>query len=105
MTKESHQKQNLLPNFIGLSLLHFNLLRKRKTIILFNSLKNTKQLHVVSNQKSKEGGHLGGSVSESLPLAQVMIPGSWDRVQHRAPCGEPASPSAGVSASLCVSHY
>ena len=23
-------------------------------------------------------GHLGGSVAEHLPLAQVMIPGSWD---------------------------
>ena len=49
------------------------------------------------------GGHLGGSVVESLPLAQVVIPGSWDLVLHRAPCGEPASPSACVSASLCVS--
>ena len=25
-------------------------------------------------------GHLGGSVVEHLPLAQVMIPVSWDRV-------------------------
>ena len=31
-------------------------------------------------------GHLGGSVVEHLPLAQVVIPGSWDRVPHRAPC-------------------
>ena len=43
-------------------------------------------------------GHLGGSVVEDLPLAQVMIPGSWDRVPHRAPCF-----SLYVSASLCVS--
>ena len=27
-------------------------------------------------------GHLGGSVVEHLPLAQGMIPGSWDRVPH-----------------------
>ena len=48
-------------------------------------------------------GRLGGSVVEHLPLAQGMIPGSWDQVPHRASCMEPASPSAYVSASLCVS--
>ena len=37
-----------------------------------------------------------------LPSAQVMIPGSWDRVLHWAPCEEPACPSAYVSASLCL---
>ena len=47
-------------------------------------------------------GRLGGSVVEHLPSAQVVIPGSWDRVPHRAPCREPASPSACVSASLSV---
>ena len=46
--------------------------------------------------------HLGGSVLEHLP--QVMIPGSWDWVTHWALQGEPASPSAYVSAFLCVSH-
>ena len=35
-----------------------------------------------------------------LPLAQGVILESWDRVQHRAPCMEPASPSACVFASL-----
>ena len=45
----------------------------------------------------------GGSVVEHLPWAQGVILGSWDRVPHRAPCREPASPSAWVSASLCVS--
>ena len=43
------------------------------------------------------------SLAECLPSAQVVSPGSWDRVPHRAPCMEPASPSAYVSASLCVS--
>ena len=49
-------------------------------------------------------GHLGDSVVEHLPLAQVMILGSWDGVQHQAPHRELASPSIYVSASLCVSH-
>ena len=48
--------------------------------------------------------HLGGSVVEHPPLAQGMIPESWDRVLQQLPCREPASPSAYVSASLCVSH-
>ena len=48
-------------------------------------------------------GHLGGSVVEHLPLAQVVIPGSWDRVPHQAPHREPAYPSAYISASLSVS--
>ena len=38
-----------------------------------------------------------------LPLAQGVIPGSWDQVPHRGSRGESASPSACVSASLCVS--
>ena len=49
-------------------------------------------------------GRLGGSVVERLPLAQIMIPGSWDQVLHQAFCRKPASPSAYVSASLCVLH-
>ena len=32
-------------------------------------------------------GHLGGSVVEHLPLAQAVIPGSWDQVPHQAPAG------------------
>ena len=46
---------------------------------------------------------LGGSAADRLSFAQVVIPGSWDRVPHQAPCEEPASPSACVSASHCVS--
>ena len=48
-------------------------------------------------------GHLSGSVVEHLPLAQVVIPGSWDRVPHQASHREPVSPSAYVSVSLCAS--
>ena len=39
-------------------------------------------------------GHVGGSAVEHLPLAQVIISGSWDRVPHPAPRREPASPAA-----------
>ena len=31
-------------------------------------------------------GCLGGSVTKHLPLAQVMIPGSWDGAPFQAPC-------------------
>ena len=48
-------------------------------------------------------GHVGGSVVECLPWAQVMTPGSWDGVPRRAPRMEAASPSACVSASLALS--
>ena len=50
-----------------------------------------------------EMGHLGGSMVKCLPLAQAVILGSWDRVPHQASCMKPASPSACVSAALCVS--
>ena len=48
------------------------------------------------------GGRLGGSAVEHLPLAQVLISRSWDGVPHWAPHREPASPSAHVSAFLCL---
>ena len=64
--------------------------------------------------KTDELGRLGGSAVEGLPSAQGVIPGSQDQVPRRAPCMEPAFPSACVSASLflslslslslCVSH-
>ena len=50
-------------------------------------------------------GSLGGSVVERLPSAQGMIPESQDQVPHRAPCTEPASPSACVSLSLPLFKY
>ena len=46
---------------------------------------------------------LGGSVVECLPLAQAVIPGSWNWVLYQAPRRESASPSAHVSAYLSVS--
>ena len=48
-------------------------------------------------------GTPGGSAVERLPSAQGVILGSRDRVPRRGPCRDPASPSACVSASLCVS--
>ena len=59
------------------------------------SLKMTKEYKVL--------GQLGGSEVERLPSAQGMILESWDRVPHRAPFMDPASPSACVSASLFLS--
>ena len=47
--------------------------------------------------------NLSGPVVERLPLAQGVILETRDGVPHRAPCMEPAFPSACVSASLCVS--
>ena len=43
-------------------------------------------------------GLLGGSAVEHLSLAQGMILESQDGVPHQAPCGDPASPTACVSA-------
>ena len=48
-------------------------------------------------------GHLGGSGVECLPFAQVVIPESLDQSSHWAFHRESASPSAYVSASLCLS--
>ena len=45
---------------------------------------------------------LGSLAVECLPSAQGVILGSGDQVPHRAPCMEPASPSACVSASLSL---
>ena len=53
---------------------------------------------------SRTGGSLDGLAVKHLPLAQGVVLESQDRVPHRAPCMEPASLSAYISASLCVSH-
>ena len=47
--------------------------------------------------KSLKRVHLGASVIEHLPLAWVVIPGSWDGVPHQ----EPASPRPMSLLSLC----
>ena len=47
-------------------------------------------------------GTPGWLMVERLPLAQVVTLGSWDRVPRWAPCMEPVSPSACVSASFSV---
>ena len=49
-------------------------------------------------------GSLGGSVVWLLPSAQGVILESGDQAPYWAPCMEPASSSACVSASLCVIH-
>ena len=58
--------------------------------------------HFLSHKINKILGRLGGSAVECLPSAQVMIPEFRDFVCPWAPYGEPASPSACVSASLSV---
>ena len=62
---------------------------------------NGPQVSLLLALKSERGpqGLRGGC----LPSAQGVTLGSRDRVPHRGPCMEPASPSACVSASLSVS--
>ena len=60
--------------------------------------------HCVIFKKLLTWGSLGGSAVWRLPLAQGTILESQDQVPRQAPGMEPASPSACVSASLCVSH-
>ena len=59
-----------------------------------------REVPIFYHSKQLKGGvgHLRGSVVEHLPLALVMIPGSWDQVLHQAPRREPASLSA------CIFH-
>ena len=56
---------------------------------------------LIENNSLGQPGWLRGLV---LPSAQGMILETQDRVPCQASCMEPASPSACVSASLCVSH-
>ena len=53
--------------------------------------------------QTKSVGSLGGAAVWRLPLAQGAILETRDRIPHRAPCMEPASLSACVSASLSLS--
>ena len=75
---------DLLPEGLSLFFLHFH--QQRDFLRFLEMMK---------------AGHLGESVVEHLPLAQVVILGTQDPVPRRVPCGEPASPSACVPASLC----
>ena len=52
-----------------------------------------------SKQILGQPGWLSGLV---LPSAQALILETWDQVPRLAPCTEPASPSACVSASLSL---
>ena len=54
----------------------------------------------VVDTESRVVGSLGGTAVWRLPLARGVILETWDRVPRQAPCMEPASPSACVSASL-----
>ena len=55
-----------------------------------------------TNQKIKrhQDRHLGDSVVGRLPLTRRILV----QVPYQAPCAEPDSPSAYVSASPCISH-
>ena len=57
----------------------------------------------LASMKAMASGIPGWLSGLAPALAQGVILGSWDRVPHWAPCMEPASPSACVSASLSVS--
>ena len=50
-------------------------------------------------KKRKLGGHLSGSMVEHLPLAQVMILGSWDRVPT---LGSPQGACFSLCLCLCL---
>ena len=89
---------------MGLDLTTSKSWRVPKSRVQCSTLWTTHTPHLVLlNQFNR--GSLGGSVVWHLPSAQGVTPGSRDRVPCWAPCMEPASPSACVSASpsLCLS--
>ena len=67
------------------------------------SLAKTNRTSTKIKSKTGRDTWVGQWLSISLPLAQVVTPGSQDQVLQRAPNREPASPYAYVSASFCVS--
>ena len=72
----------------------------------FMTLLSGNSLRMGPGKKKKKEWALGqpGWLSGSAPpSAQVVILETRDRVTHQAPCMEPASPSACVSASLSLS--
>ena len=60
--------------------------------------------HWVAAERGFEGTWVAQQLSGCLWLRSWSRPGSWDRVLHHAPHREPASPSAYIFASLCISH-
>ena len=62
----------------------------------------TKTMDITEIERDLRG--TWGTQCLSVYLQLRADPRSWDRVPHQSPCMEPASPSARVSASLCVSH-
>ena len=75
-------------------------------IVSMNSGRGFKEAYVREGWSELENirGRLGGSAVECLPSTQGVILETQDQVPHEDPCMKPASPSACVSASLCVSH-
>ena len=60
-------------------------------------------LNTIISLKFHAGGQPRWRSGLAPPAAQGVILETRDRVPHRAPCMEPASPSAYVSASLSLS--
>ena len=63
------------------------------------SLESHPPIYTNMHQNLYSRGSLGGSVVWCLPSAQGVILESQDRIPHRAPCMEPASP---LSALLMI---
>ena len=75
------------------------LLKSMYTVIVFLwGEQKCKQIHCMTGQPRWLSGL-------APPSAQGMILETQDRVPRRAPCMEPASPSACVSASLSLTVY
>ena len=58
---------------------------------------------ILKKKKKKKTGQAQWLSGLALPSAQGVILEIWDRVPSQAPCMEPASPSACVSASHSLS--
>ena len=56
-------------------------------------------------ENTPQGGQPGWLSGLVLSSAQGVIPETWDQVPRRAPCMEPVSPPACVSASLSPRVY
>ena len=95
----THYNLNTCPQIYGYySLSYWREINETQNLYDYSNLKRT----MFIKNSSKQGTWV--AMVEHLPLAQVMILGSWDQVLHQAPCREPASPSAYVSPPLSVCH-